>query len=257
MSENSTIVQPELMRDPAEMSVIEHLEELRWRIIKSVTAVTFAAIAVFCFNGAIIHLLERPLTTGSLLFHGHETHVELIFTSPSEYFMATIKVAVFGGLYLALPVILYQLLAFIAPGLTSKERRWAVPTVAAAFVLFTLGSLFSYYFLLPAGLQFLVGFAPADVHPMLTIGKYINFAAGLLFATGMAFQLPLFLLGASAMGLVTSYLLARYRRHALLAAFVLGTVITPSVDLVTQSLLGLALYALFELSIWLIRLTGK
>lgn len=244
--------------DPSEMNVLDHLEELRWRIIKSLAALIVGAMVVFAFNAQLIHLLERPLQPGSLPFgSGLANPVQLIFTSPGEYFMAVMKVALLGGVYLGLPVILYQLLAFIAPGLTPQERRWAIPTVTAAFVLFTVGIVFSYFFLLPAGLQFLVGFAPADVKAMLSIGKYISFSAGLMFATGLAFQLPLFLLGASVMGLVTSYYLARYRRHALLVAFVLGAIITPSVDIFTQSILAIALYLLFELSIVLIRLTGK
>jgi sec-independent protein translocase protein TatC len=252
-----SVTQPDA-HDSSEMSVLDHLEELRWRIIKSVAALAVGAVVVFLFNAQLIHLLERPLQPGSLPFGGGlTTPVQLIFTSPGEYFMAVMKVALLGGLYLALPVILYQVLAFVAPGLTSQERRWAIPIVVSAFVLFTIGMVFSYFFLLPAGLQFLVGFAPPDVKAMLSIGKFISFSAGLMFATGLAFQLPLFLLGASVMGVITSYVLVRYRRHAFLAAFVLGAIITPSVDMVTQSLLAIALYLLFELSILLIRLTGK
>jgi sec-independent protein translocase protein TatC len=241
-----------------EMSVFEHLEELRWRIIKSLAAVTVASAGVFVFNNPVIHALERPLHPEyNVLGGGTGAPVKLIFTSPGEYFMAVIKVALLGGLYLALPVILYQILAFVSPGLLPSERRWAVPIVIGAFVFFTIGVVFSYFLLLPTGLQFLVGFAPSDVQPLLTVGKYLGFAAGLLFATGLAFQLPLFLLGASVAGLVTSYFLARYRRQAFLLAFVLAAIITPSIDIFTQVMLAGALYGLFELSIFLIRLTGK
>jgi sec-independent protein translocase protein TatC len=117
--------------------------------------------------------------------------------------------------------------------------------------------VFSYFLLLPAGLQFLVGFAPPEVKALLSVGKYLSFAAGLMFATGLAFQLPLFLLGASAAGVVTSYFLARYRRQAFFAAFVAAAIITPSIDIFTQVVLAGALYLLFELSIVFIRLTGK
>lgn len=240
------------------MSVIEHLEELRWRIVKAFSAVVVAAIGVFTFNNPIIQFLERPLKPGAMPFSStNSPEVVLIFTSPGEYFMAVVKVALLGGLYLALPVILYQVLAFIGPGLHPHERKWAMPTIVGAFVFFTIGLVFSYYFMLPAGLQFLVGFAPADVKPMLSIGKYLGFAAGLLFATGMAFQLPLFLLGASVVGVVTSYSLAKYRRQAFLGAFVLAAVLTPSIDIFSQVMMASALYALFEFSIILIRMTGK
>lgn len=239
------------------MTVIEHLEELRWRIIKSAAAVLLAAIAVFVFNGPVIRVLERPLSGHPLFGLGGGREVQLIFTSPAEYFVAAFKIALLGGLYFALPVVVYQVLAFVSPGLTAQERRWAIPITVGGFVLFTLGMALGYAFLLPTGLQFLVGFAPDEVKPLLSVGKYLGFAGGLCFATGLAFQLPLALLGASAMGVVTSYFLARYRRQAFLLAFVLAAILTPSIDLVTQCILGGALYLLFEMSIVLIRLTGK
>lgn len=239
-----------------EMSVLEHLEELRWRIIKSVLVVIACAVVVFIFNEPIIHFLERPLHAGGFFARDGQT-IRLIFTSPTEYFMAVVKVALLGGLYLALPVVLYQIMAFISPGLMPNERRWAIPIVAGSFLFFTLGLTFSYLLLLPAGLQFLVGFAPAEIEALLSVGKYIGFAAGLMFASGVAFLLPLFLLGASAAGVVTSYVLARYRRQAFLVAFVLAAILTPSIDVFTQVMLAGALYLLFEFSIGLIRLTGK
>lgn len=242
----------------AEMSVFEHLEELRWRIIKSLFALLLAAGVVFAFNQPVIRWLEAPLA-GPVGPFGVEpaTPIALIFTSPAEYFVAVIKVALLGGIYLALPVILYQILAFISPGLHAHERRWALPLVAGSFVFFTLGMLFSYTMLLPAGLQFLVGFAPSEVKPLLSVGKYIGFAAGLIFAAGFAFLLPLFMLGLSVVGVATSYSLANYRRYAFIGAFVLAAILTPSIDIFTQIMMAGALYLLFELGLVLIRLTGK
>ena len=171
-----------------EMTVLEHLEELRWRIVKAASAVAFAAVVVFIFNHPIIQVLERPLNpANNLLGPGQAQVVKLIFTSPGEYFFAVIKVSLLGGLYLALPVILHQILAFVSPGLLPNERKWAVPIVVGSFVFFTVGMIFSYFLLLPAGLQFLVGFAPAEVEAMLSVGKYLGFAAGLMFGTGVAF----------------------------------------------------------------------
>lgn len=241
-----------------EMSVLEHLEELRWRIVKSLGALVLTSTLVFIFNNPIIHVLERPLNPAlNVLGAGKSQVVKLIFTSPGEYFMAVIKIALLGGLYLALPVILYQVLRFISPGLLPNERRWALPIVIGGFFFFTIGMVFSYFLLLPAGLQFLVGFAPPEVEALLSVGKYLGFAAGLMFATGLAFQLPLFLLGASAAGVVTSYYLKRYRRQAFFLSFLLAALITPSIDIFTQVMLAGALYLLFEFSIFLIRLTGK
>jgi sec-independent protein translocase protein TatC len=253
-----SILPPSLGEAEAEMSIIDHLEELRWRIFKSVGAVAVTSSVVFCVNGQVIHILERPLDASKNLLHvATVAPVQLIFTSPAEYFIAVVKVALMGGLYLALPVLLYQVLAFVAPGLTPGERRWAIPTVIGSFLFFTLGGVFSYYLLLPTGLQFLVGFAPPDVKPLLSIGKYLGFAAGLLFGTGLAFELPLMMLGLAAIGVVTSYKLAEYRRQAIFAAFVISAIITPSIDPFTQGLMAGALYLLYELSIFLIRLSGR
>lgn len=239
------------------MSVIDHLEEMRWRIFKSLAAVLTCSFAVFGFHQPIIRILELPLHAPTGPFGATPPAVQLIFTAPGEYFMAVVKVALLGGLYFALPVVLYQLIAFVGPGLLPDERRWAVPTVIGSFFFFTVGMIFAYFLLLPTGLQFLVGFAPTEVKAMLSIGKYLGFAGGLVFATGLAFELPLFLLAASAIGVVTSYSLAVHRRGAFFAAFVLAAILTPSVDVFSQVILAAALYLLFELSIFLIRLTGK
>lgn len=239
------------------MSVVDHLEEMRWRIFKSLAAVSVASLGVFVYNGPVIRVLEAPLHAPIGPFGGVVPQVSLIFTSPGEYFMAAVKISLLGGVYLALPVVLYQLLAFIGPGLLPAERRWAIPTVMGAFFFFTVGMLFAYFLLLPAGLAFLIGFAPTEVKALLQVGKYLGFAAGLVFATGLAFELPLFLLAASVLGVVTSYSLARHRRTALFVAFVVAAILTPSIDVFSQVMMAGALYMLFELSIFLIRLTGK
>jgi sec-independent protein translocase protein TatC len=247
----------ELAAGGPEMTVVDHLEEMRWRILKSLAAIAIAALAVFYFNKPIIVFLEAPLHMSVGPFAGAPPSVELIYTGPGEYFMSAVKVSLLGGLYLALPVVLYQLIAFVGPGLLPTERRWAVPTVLGAFVFFTIGMVFAYYLMLPAGLQFLIGFAPPEVKALLQIGKYLSFAAGLVFATGLAFELPLFLLMASALGIVTSYSLAKHRRSAFFVSFVIAAILTPSIDVFSQVMMAGALYALFELSIFLIRLTGK
>ncbi|HEY9897835.1 MAG TPA: twin-arginine translocase subunit TatC [Pantanalinema sp.] len=236
------------MRDrlAGEMTFVEHLEELRWRIVKSLAALAAGFGLAFVYSRLLMAWLSVP--AGDTRF---------IFTSPAEYFMASLKVAFFAGLYLALPVILYQLVAFVAPGLTPTERRWVLPVVAGSFLLFTAGGAFAYYALLPAGLHFLLGFAPSTVAPMLSIGTYLGFAASLLFASGFIFELPLVLLALAWIGVVSSAMLARFRKVAIVLALAIGAVITPSADIFSQLMLALALVLLYELSVWLIRLTGK
>lgn len=233
-------------RPPDEMTFIEHLEELRWRIIKALLALVVGFVVSFVFNRQLLTWLSVPAG-----------HVRFIFTSPAEYFMASLKVALFAGLYLSLPVILYQAIAFLAPGLTPTERRWVVPISLGSFLLFTLGAAFAYYALLPAGLRFLIGFAPASVTPMLAIGTYLGFAASMLFAAGFIFELPLVLLALAMIGVVSSGLLARFRRVAIVAALAIGAIITPSADIFSQVMLAGALILLYESSIWLIRFTGR
>jgi len=235
-----------LERAPDEMSFVEHLEELRWRIIKSLVAVAAGFGVAFCFNRQLLTWLSHPAGK-----------VHFIYTAPGEYFMSSLKVAFFAGLYLALPVVLYQAIAFVAPGLHPHERRWVVPIAIGSFGLFTVGAACSYVALLPAGLRFLLGFAPSAIAPMLSIGTYLSFAAALLFASGFVFELPLVLLALAWIGVLSSQMLARFRRAAIVAALAIGAIITPSADIFSQALLAGALVALYELSIWLIRATGR
>lgn len=231
---------------PGEMTFVEHLEELRWRIVKSLVALVLGFIACFAVNRQLMTWLSMP--AGDVSF---------IFTAPGEYFMASLQVAFYGGLYLALPVILYQVLAFLAPGLTNTERHWVVPIAAGSFLLFTAGAAFAYFLLLPAGLHFLLGFAPTAIAPMLSIGTYLGFAAALVFAAGFIFELPLVLLALALVGILSSAMLARFRRMAYVATLAIAALISPSGDIFTQLLLAAALVLLYELSVWLIRLTGR
>lgn len=228
------------------MSLLEHLEELRWRLIKSLAALAVGFAVCFAFNGPLITWLEYPA-------HG----TKFVFTAPAEYFMASLKVAFFAGLYLALPVILYQVIAFVAPGLQTRERAWVIPITFGSFILFTLGGLFAYFALLPAGLHFLLGFAPGSVEPMLSIGTYLGFAASLLFAAGFIFELPLLLLALAWIGLLSSATLVKFRKGAMVAALAIGALITPSADIFSQLMLAGALVFLYELSVLLIRATGR
>ncbi len=228
--------------DPNQMTFLEHLEELRWRLLKTVSAIAVGTLLAFVFHQHLVTWLLKPAEG-----------IELIFTAPAEYFMVTLRVAFFAGLYLSLPVLLYQVIAFVAPGLTPGERRWTLPMLVAAFLLFTTGALFSYFFLLPVGLKFLVGFAPEGIDPLLSIGSYLSFAASLVFASGLSFELPLVLFFLSLMGLVTSTKLKEFRRYFLIVALVVAAVVTPSPDIFTQGILAVALMGLYELSILLVK----
>jgi sec-independent protein translocase protein TatC len=240
---NSTQVKP---AGSKEMPFTAHLEELRQAIIISFLSIVFTAGFCFYYNKAVLNLLTAPLTN-------NVKNVQLIFVSPGEAFMATLQTALITGLILALPIILNRVYWFVAPGLTLRERMFSFPVIIVSYFLFLTGVLFAYFILLPFGVKFLVEFAPENIHPMISIGRYISFSAGLILGTGIIFELPVILLFLAFIRIISAKLLIRNRKYAFLISFIIGAVITPSVDMVTQSLLAGALYILYEFSIIMIR----
>jgi sec-independent protein translocase protein TatC len=165
------------------------------------------------------------------------------------------RIGLFGGLILAMPVVLYQLWAFITPALTGTERKWAFPVVGALAVLFVGGVLFG-YFMLPRGLSFLLGIFP-NVENNLLIGEYYSFVLRFLLAFGLAFLYPVFLFAAAAAGVVSSEQLGRGRRWAVLIVVIGGALITPTGDILTLVALSVPLYLMYEITYWLVRLILK
>ncbi len=207
--------------------------------------------AIFILAGAVLcYIYIAPLTQILLKPAGKIT---MVFISPGENFVAQLKLSFFAGLYLASPAILFFVYRFLSQHYGPDKKVFLIPFLAASFILFTAGILFSYFALLPISLKFLLGTAPGDISAMITIGKYLSFAGSLLFGAGLVFELPLVLLILAKIGLVTSYLLEKQRKYALLGAFVLGAIISPSPDIFTQSLLAAALLILYEISILLIK----
>ena len=166
----------------------------------------------------------------------------------------TMKVSLMGGLVLALPIILYQIVMFVAPGLTPREKRYLVALLPGAMISFVTGATFGYYVLLPPALNFLLTFGSDIATPMIRIGNYINLVVTLLFWLGVSFQTPLVMFFLSKIGVITPWTLARQRRFAVVVAFILGALITPTFDPVNQSLVAVPIILLYELGIWLARL---
>lgn len=236
------------------MNLIDHLGELRSRLMKAIAAVAVAAIAGWILYGRTVSLLiapARPYLTGP-------TGDKLVITSPVEGFTLRFKVATYVGFAIAFPVVLWQLWRFIAPGLKSNERKMAVPFVMSGMTLFSLGVLFAYT-TLPQALKFLI--SPAitgnDIAPLLTAQKYISFMLLYLLAFGLSFQFPIVIMFMTLARVVTSAQLAKYRRHTFLGIAVVAAFATPSVDLITMGVLTIALYVLYEGSIWLSRLLKR
>ncbi len=227
------------------MPFLDHLEELRWRLVKSVLAVVVMAGASFYFRDQLFDFLVRPLGD-----------IELHFTEVTGSFYAYLKVSLITGVVLAVPIVFYQFWAFVSPGLYHREKAAALPLVMTSTVLFVIGAGFCYYVVLPLALDFLIGFSEGLLNPIVTVNSYISFAGLLLVAFGVGFELPVvaYLLGR--MGLITAPFLARGRRYAIIIILIAGAIITPP-DVFTQVLLAGPVYLLYEVSIIVVRITGR
>lgn len=229
-----------------EMSLFDHLEELRQRIFYSLIAVAVGAIACFIFAKPLVQLLEVPAQG-----------VKFLQLAPGEYFFVTVKVAGYSGILLASPFILYQIIQFVLPGLTRRERRLLAPVVLGSAVLFFAGLAFGYSLLVPAALNFFINYGEDVVEQLWSIDKYFEFVLLLLFSTGLAFQIPVIQVVLSFLGIVSSAKMLSGWRYVILTAMVLGAVLTPSTDPLTQSLLAGAVMALYFGGIGVVKLMGK
>lgn len=229
-------------------SILAHLDELRWRLLKIAIAVVVAGIVAFIFADPITSILERP-------FNKAVPDSNLQSLAVGEQWGVLMRIALFGGLIIASPVVLYQIWAFINPALRPTERKWAFPIVGALVILFISGVAFGYWSL-PRGLEFLLGIFPG-VETNLQIGQYYSFTLRFLLAFGLAFLFPVFLYAAAAAHLITSRQLANGRRWAVLIIVIGSAAITPSGDAFTLLVLSIPLYLMYEATYWLIRLTLK
>ncbi|MTJ55482.1 twin-arginine translocase subunit TatC [Anabaena sp. UHCC 0253] len=229
-----------------EMSIFDHLEELRQRIFYSLIVVVVGIVGCFIVVKPLVQLLEVPAQG-----------VKFLQLAPGEFFFVSMKVAAYSGLMLATPFILYQIIQFVLPGLTIRERRLLIPVVLGSSVLFVAGLAFAYVALIPAALQFFINYGADVVEQIWSIDKYFEFVLLLLFTTGLAFQVPVIQLLLATLGIVSSQTMLKGWRYVIMAAVVLGAVLTPSTDPLTQSLLAGAVLGLYFGGIGLVKLTGK
>lgn len=232
--------------DDVEMSLFDHLEELRQRIFYSLIAAGVGIILCFLVVKPIVQLLQVPAQG-----------VKFLQLAPGEYFFVSLKVAAYSGLLISSPFILYQIIAFVLPGLTRRERRLLGPIVLGSSVLFVAGLAFAYIALIPAALNFFISYGADVVEQLWSIDRYFEFVLLLLFSTGLAFQIPIVQLLLGVLGIVSSERMMRGWRFVILGAAVLGAILTPSTDPVTQGLLAGATLALYFGGIGLVKLFGK
>jgi len=233
------------------MTVVEHLTELRRRLIISIIAVTLAGIVCFIFSKTIINFFityYRDATS--------DQKRALIFLGPLDAFLTRIKIATYGGIVLALPVWLWELWRFITPGLNPKEKRYAVPFIFSSIVLFAMGA-FVALVTLPKALEFLLTIGGSELQPQLTADKYLSLVSLMIVAFGVAFEFPVVLVFLLLARVLTTRQLRRWRRPAILLIVIFAAVITPSQDPYSMFFMAVPMYIFYEMSIIIGRLLKR
>ncbi|MCK4390046.1 MAG: twin-arginine translocase subunit TatC [Desulfobacterales bacterium] len=238
------------MPDDEKLPFTAHLEELRRRLIICFSAVGIGFVISYFFSKRLFELLKQPLEAAMPL------EQTVISTGLQESFIVHLKVAFVAGLLLAVPVIMYQLWMFIAPGLYHREKRLVLPIVFLSSVFFLGGSLFGYFVVFPFGFKFLVGFASDSIKLLPRAKEYLGFSTKLLFAFGVVFELPLFVTFLAKLGIVNVQFLKAKRKYAILLFFVFASILTPP-DVITQIMMAAPLIVLYEVSILGARVFGK
>lgn len=231
------------MAEEKQKSILEHLGELRDRLIRSVIALTVTTLFSFIFAKQFLQLLVAPM--------GGTPPVS---SSPTTNIVVFTKVSLISGVALAMPVLVYQLISFIAPGLTRREKRYLYFVVPGATLSFVVGVAFAYFVMLPTAIPFLKGFLGDIIQPNWFVDKYISFITSLLFWVGISFETPLLIFFLAKLGIVTPALLSRNRKYAVLIIAVLSAVITPTPDPFNMILVMGPLILLYEIGILLARL---
>lgn len=276
----------------AEMPFLDHLEELRWSILKALAGILIGAVICFVFSDSLLKVLTYPYEDAvrSLENQRSSGTVEAIkrllvqwaakvdpsyaatpelevpkqlpvtrrlqALKPMTYFFISLQIALIGGLIVALPLVFYQFWRFVAPGLLSSERRLAIPVVGASVVCFSLGAMMAYWIVLPLGLRFFLALEPPDMTSQWAVDIYVSFVLRLLLGFGIVFEMPVVALILSRIGILTPEYMRRVRRYAIIVIFVLGAIFTPP-DPLSQLLMALPLLMLYEISIWVSKIFGR
>ncbi|HEX7408925.1 MAG TPA: twin-arginine translocase subunit TatC [Candidatus Binatia bacterium] len=240
------------------MPLTAHLQELRWRLIKSLLAIAVGFTACYNFAETLFQLLARPLLAINAGNGSQADVVHLIGTGLVEAFFTKLKVSAIAALFLASPVILYQLWKFVAPGLYQNEKRYAIPFVLFGTSFFLAGAAFCYEAVLPVGYQFFIAqYGTIQVSPQIRISEYLTFTARMLLAFGVTFELPVVVFFLARFGLVTHRMMLQYTRYAILVIFIVAAMLTPGPDVASQLLMAAPLLVLYGVSIGVAYVFGK
>lgn len=234
------------MGDEKKLSFLGHLVELRRRLIRSVIAVIITTIISFIFAEQIFRVLTLPIKG-----------TPLIYIDMTEMISIYMIVCLATGIFLAMPYLVYQLLMFVAPALTRKEKKYVFLVLPWIALMFVGGVLFSYFVMIPPAARFLTTFGSEIATPQIRIGSYISVVTRLMLASGVVFEFPVISTFLARLGIITPEWLAAKRKPAIIIAFILGAIITPTPDPINQSLVAVPLVVLFEMSIWLAKLVRR
>ena len=232
------------------MSFLDHLEELRSRLVKALISLVVGFGIAWNYHEEVFHFMVGPL-------HAFDPKIRLIATTPTETIMLYMKMSFFVGIFIAAPFLLYQIWAFISPGLYKHEKGYALPFVMFGTLFFISGAAFGHYVLFPIALRFLGGFGGADVEFLPRVTEYYDFYSWFLLSLGLVFQVPVVILVLARIGLVTAGFLLRQFKWAVLLSFIVSAFVTPTPDVVNQTLLALPMIVLYLLGVVVAAIFGK
>ncbi len=234
------------------LPLTSHLLELRRRLTYSAISVAVTTCVAFAFHRQILKFLMEPANQFEEIPVGGP-----VYTTMTEFISIAFKTSLLVGLFAALPFVLYQVVRFAAPGLNKTERRYLYILMPATLLAFLAGAAFGYYVMFPPMIRFLLNFGGDVAIPMISIGNYINLILTLTFWLGIIFEMPVVIFFLAKIGVVKPDFLGRQRRYAIVVAFILGAIITPTFDPINQSLVAIPIIVLYELSIWLAKLAAR
>ena len=232
------------------MTFLEHLEELRQRLVRALVYLAGGFAVCWIFHEQIFQFLVQPMRAAGF-------KDRFLVTGPAEAFFLYMKMSFFVGIFLAAPFVLYEIWAFISPGLYKNEKAWAIPFVGMGSVFFTAGALFGHYILFPMTFRFLIGFSGADMQFLPRVDEYWSFYSWFLLGLGLVFQIPVIIFVLARIGLVTAPMLLKAWKFAILASFIVAAIVTPTPDVVTQTALAAPMIGLYLLGVLVAWLFGK
>jgi sec-independent protein translocase protein TatC len=230
----------------AAMGFLQHLEELRIRIIKAAIGVAGGFMLCWYYSDKIYAWMQRPIMTA--LDHNGLAGTKLVYTNPTDVFNMYMKIGFFAGLFVASPFVLWQLWGFLSPGLYRHEKKWVMPFMFSSIGLFLAGGAFGYVVVYPAALDFLIGYSK-QFAPMITIGEYTNLFLVIIMGLGLIFELPILIFFLALMGIVSAGFMWKNFRYSILGIFVVAAIVTPTTDIMNMCLFAAPMIVLYLLSI--------